>query len=771
MKHSTSLARLVFCILAAARVANGNEPHLAYAYPAGCQAGTEIEITVGGQHIKEATGIYLSGDGVDLEIVSWYRPMTRGESNQLQRRIRDTRDAIIKQREAMGIKQRPSNEEVIATAGITEEQLREQEISRQRDRDPKRQPNDQLAEEVTVRVKVATDAKLGKRELRFLTEEAISNPIWFHIGRYSEVRETEPNDQSPDRVVEYTPVVINGQIMPGDQDRFAFTAKKGEQIVIDAAVRECMPYLADAVPGWFQAVLKLTDSHGREMSFSDSFYYRQDPVLFFEVPKDDQYVVEIRDSIFRGREDFVYRITVGEIPFVTSIYPLGAQVDSQSMVQLKGWNLTNTDIPVKTMTRKKFRPVMWYTAPQSDGTEIRFPLQVDYWPETFDKEPNNDYQSAQVISTRTTINGRIDYPGDEDIYRVEGGGRLIAEVEARRLGSPLDSVLRVTDANGKEIGFNDDKVDLSQALQTHHSDSHLSVTIPATGNHYLHIKDASNHGGPDFGYRMRLSAPDGDFELRVTPATIIARRGETVPITVHALRKDGFDEDITLSLVDAPVPLRLDGNVIPGTVDKLNMTLTVPNNLKLVDEETGLPQKLFALEMEGSAGKRKGSQSRTQLTRLAVPAENMMQAFIWFHLVPVEQWNLVIREGRGRSAPFSVILPAPRLVLPAEGDTILGVVPIAKQIKASEIRVELSDPPPGLSASIIESPVGDNYGIKLTSDPAEIDKELKGNLIIRVYRELTPEPTEAVPIPKPKRTDLGILPAIPYEFSQRRSRR
>lgn len=761
----------IFFVLAFASIANGDQPHLAYAYPAGCQAGTEIEITVGGQHIKQATDIFLSGDGVELEIVSWYRPMTQGEANQLRRRISDTRDAIIEQREAMGITKRPSNEEVIATAGVTEEQLREQEIYRQRERDPKRQPNDQLAEEVTVRVKVAPDAKLGKRELRFLTEEAISNPIWFHIGRFPEVRESEPNDQSPDRAVDDTPVVINGQIMPGDQDRFVFDAKKGQQIVIDAAVRDCMPFLADAVPGWFQAVLKLTDSQGREMSFSDSFYYRQDPVLFFEVPRNDQYVVEIRDSIFRGREDFVYRITVGEIPFVTSIYPLGAQVDSESTVTLKGWNLTNTEIPVKTMTRKRFRPVMFYTAPQSDGTEIRFPLQVDYWPETFDKEPNNDYETAQVISTRTTINGRIDYPGDEDVYRVEGGGRLIAEVEARRLGSPLDSILRVTDESGKELAFNDDKVDLSQALQTHHSDSHLSVTIPATGNHYLHIRDASNHGGPDFGYRMTLSAPDGDFELRVTPATIITRRGETVPITVHALRKDGFDGDITLSIVDSPVPIRLDGNVVPGSEEKLTMTLTIPDNLDIADEDAGLQQRLFTMEMEGSAEKKKGSRSRTQLTHLAIPAENMMQAFIWFHLVPVEQWNLVIRKGRGRGAPFSVIMPAPRLVLPDDGDTILGVIPIAKHIKASELQVELSDPPPGLSASIIESPSGDHYGIKLTSDKEAIDKESAGNLIVRVYREYTPKPTEAEPIPKPRRTDLGFLPAIPYEFSQRRSRR
>ena len=34
-------------------------------------------------------------------------------------------------------------------------------------------------------------------------------------------------------------------------------------------------------------------------------------------------MLAINDAIYRGREDFVYRVTVGELPFVTSIFPLG----------------------------------------------------------------------------------------------------------------------------------------------------------------------------------------------------------------------------------------------------------------------------------------------------------------------------------------------------------------------------------------------------------------------------------------------------------------
>ena len=67
--------------------------------------------------------------------------------------------------------------------------------------------------------------------------------------------------------------------------------------------------------------------------------FHPDPVLFFEVPKDGEYVLQIRDSIYRGREDFVYRITAGELPFVTGIFPLGGPAGAQTTVQLTGWNL------------------------------------------------------------------------------------------------------------------------------------------------------------------------------------------------------------------------------------------------------------------------------------------------------------------------------------------------------------------------------------------------------------------------------------------------
>ena len=130
-----------------------------------------------------------------------------------------------------------------------------------------------------------------------------------------------------------------GQILPGDIDRFAFRARKGDRLVVVAAARRLIPHLADAVPGWFQATMALYDANGNELAYADDYQFDPDPALYYEIPEEATYVIEIRDAIHRGREDFVYRITLGEIPFVTSIFPLGGPAGARTPVEVSGWNL------------------------------------------------------------------------------------------------------------------------------------------------------------------------------------------------------------------------------------------------------------------------------------------------------------------------------------------------------------------------------------------------------------------------------------------------
>ena len=731
---------------------NANDPHVAYSYPAGCRQGTSCEVVIGGQYLQNVSGVHIAGSGVGVEIIGWYRPMTRGMYNNLRMRLNDTKEELV------GEGKQPSSAEVALAAGVTDEQLSEMEIFLERDRDPRRQPNEQLEEELTLNLTVDRVAEPGKREFRLLTDTSMSNPIWIHVGTFQEIKETEPENGQPDEIVDELPVLVNGQIMPGDVDRFTFHALRGTKLVVNAGARDVTPFLADAVPGWFQAVLTLFDSTGRVVARADSFHFRQDPVIFHEVRRDDRYTVEIRDTLFRGREDFVYRMTIGETPMITSIFPLGARVASDVTIQLEGWNLPQQSVDLRIPSARTHRPVHWISLPQTVGPQLRFPLQVDRRAEALESEPNNEPSTAQIVDTHQIINGRIDHPGDVDVFRLECSGPLVVEVEARRHGSPLDSMLTIVDEDGNEIAYNDDFVDRFQSLSTHHADSHLVTVIPSGSPRYLLLTDAQGNGGKDFVYRLYLRSRDPDYELRVVPSTIIASAGATVPITVFALRRDGFEGDIRLALPDVFEDFQLHGGLIPGDAESMRMTLKLPTT------PTDGP---LTLAMHGQS---RGSRSAQPLTRPAVPAENMMQAFIWYHLVPVDDWNIIINPRQAVQPPFEMAQSGRPPLVPRGGSLLVPARALSDDVVADELGVELMDPPPGTSAEVVTDDRG-RFAVQISTDAEESPAGWRGNLLFRAFRESTPGPTEDNPAPNPVRTDYGLLPAFPVEFGTRASTR
>jgi hypothetical protein len=157
------------------------------------------------------------------------------------------------------------------------------------------------------------------------------------------------------------------------------------------------------------------------------------------------------------------------------------------------------------------------------------------------------------------------------------------------------------------------------------------------------------------------------------------------------------------------------------------------------------------------------------MVRPAIPAEHMMQAFIWYHLVPVENWNVIVSGKPGPKMPFRPLMPSSGLMLPRGGDLFVGVQPLAKNITGDDIQVQLSEPPEGVSASIVTDAEG-KFAVKISTDE-EAEAELRGNLLMQFYKESTPKPTEENPAPKTRRTDYGYFPAIPFEISKRKSYR
>ena len=329
---------------------------------------------------------------------------------------------------------------------------------------------------VFAEVTVEPDAKPGRREIRVITKRGVSNPLPFYVGQVPEVarkamktmqlpvlgkeqiaQRKRPREEEEVRIA--VPCTMNGQIAAGEVNRYRFQATKGQRLVIAAKARQLVPYVPDGVPGWFQAVLKLCDASGKEVAYNDDFRFDPDPVIYYEVSEDGDYLLTINEALFRGRESFVYRITIGELPFVTSIFPLGGRAGEPVAIAVDGWNLEKTTL---TPPAKDAKPGHYLLAASNGKVVSNYvPFALDTLPECLESEPNDEPSKAQKVTLPIIVNGRADRPGDWDVFEVEGkaGETIVAEVYARRLGSPFDSFVKVTAADGKIIALNDDHYD------------------------------------------------------------------------------------------------------------------------------------------------------------------------------------------------------------------------------------------------------------------------------------------------------------------------
>jgi ribosomal protein L40E len=492
---------------------------------------------------------------------------------------------------------------------------------------------------VFAEVTIAPDAKPGRREIRVITKRGISNAMSFYVGQVPEVarkpmktcnkpvlgkeylaQRKRPTDE--EEVLIEVPCAMNGQVAAGEVNRYRFEASEGQRLVITAKARHLIPYVADGVPGWFQAVLKLYDANGKEVAYNDDFHFDPDPVLYYEVPEDGEYLLTINEALFRGRESFVYRITVGELPFVASIFPLGCRVGEQAKIEMNGWNLEKCSISPPP----KDTPVGTHLIAAKNGIygSNYVPFALDTLPECLDNDANDEPSKAQKVTLPIIVNGRADRPGDWDVFEVEGkaGETIVAEVNARRLGSPFDSFVKVTSADGKIIALNDDHYDAASGLNTDHADSYLMVKLPADGKYFVHIGDTRRHAGKAYAYRLRISKPRPDFVLRVVPSRIVLRSKAAANVTIFAIRKDGYTGPIKLNFKDLPEGLTSPGATLAANKDSVAMQLKT--TLTEMEEPV-------SLTVVGSA--KIGDQ---EVVHDAMPAEDRMQAFLWRHLLPAE---------------------------------------------------------------------------------------------------------------------------------------
>lgn len=478
---------------------------------------------------------------------------------------------------------------------------------------------------VKLALTIAADAEPGERELRILNTGGISNRFRFFVGELPEITEIEPNnDKSTAQKLPSLPLVIDGQILESDRDCFRFSAKASETLVISVQARSLLPFIADAVPGWFDPQLTVYDATGKQVAFADDDRSLPDPVMFFRAPADGEYTLELRDIVYRGRGDFVYRLTMGALPYYTDVFPLGGQRGTSAAVEYRGVNLKETrgtvTIPGGAPRTMKVHGLQFGA---SDYAAVR------------EVELNDAFERAQRLAAPIVVDGRVAKAGVSHYFvlTAKKDDKLVLEVHARRLGTPLDSVLTLFDGKRNQVAENDDWNDPLSAILAHNADSRLLYTFPAAGDYYLRLRDIQGKGGEDYAYRLTVAPPRPDFTLRISPDNPRMGQGDTAAITVAAIRQDDFSGEIKLAVEQLPGGYIASDALIPAGQNEGRLTITSP---------VSAPTGILSPVVTGTATIGKDS-----VTRRAESAESLMQAFAYTHVLPTSQLFLAVIPGTG----------------------------------------------------------------------------------------------------------------------------
>jgi hypothetical protein len=311
--------------------------------------------------------------------------------------------------------------------------------------------------EVVMEVEAAAGAELELTRFRLITAAGSTDMQTLSIEPdYAMAHEIEPNDDLAallDREAEAIapPVIVAGVIAkPGDVDVIAIEGKAGEELVLLVT--------AGQIGSRLRWKIELVDRNGTALASKTVLESDRGPALGYRIPADGRYFVRVSDIDSGGGKGHFYRLRVGELPFLTSVYPLGVRRGGEGEVALRGYNLGDEravkvrgEADYEGMSRAELRPAL-----ETGESHNRLPLAVGSAPEILEEEG----AAAMAVDVPVTVNGRVsgfaDGEGrsaDEDSFRFRGrkGVRYVVEVEARRLGSPLDSVIEILDADAKPI--------------------------------------------------------------------------------------------------------------------------------------------------------------------------------------------------------------------------------------------------------------------------------------------------------------------------------
>ncbi len=418
---------------------------------------------------------------------------------------------------------------------------------------------------VKARLKIAPDCTLGEHHFRIRTTTGISELRTFLVGPFPVMEEVEPNNEPTKAQPVPLNTTVTGLIKNEDVDCFAVELKRGQRLSAEVEGIRLGRTL-------FDSRLAILDGKGTVLAdVDDTWLAMQDPFISLVCPADGTYVVRLREATYAGSDQCQYRLHIGAFPRPTAVFPLGGKAGGTLSLSFfsEATGEFEQNVKLPDYSSERF-PVF----AELDGLPAPTPnwIRVSEFDNVRASATNHDREHATVAEQGPpfALNGILLTNRQEDWFRFAAvkDTKLQLSVFARRLRSPVDSVIEIFDVGGRELASNDDAAG---------ADSELKFTPPATTNYFVRIHDKLGQGGREFTYRIEVTPVTPSLSIKIPEVArndtqsrqfIAVPRGNRFATLISAKRAN-FGSDLNFQVSGLPPGVTLDAGTMVKNVEQM----------------------------------------------------------------------------------------------------------------------------------------------------------------------------------------------------------
>lgn len=550
---------------------------------------------------------------------------------------------------------------------------------------------------------IAPDAALGEYPMRLRCKGGFTYMSTFWVGQFPSVEEVEPNNSMKEpQVVDFN-VTINGVAGREDVDYYKVKARKGQRISAELEAIRLGKIL-------FDPYLAILNADNRVLvAADDTALLRQDSYVSVIAPEDGEYVIMVRESSYEGNDKCRYRLHLGGFSRPAAVYPPAGKPKVASEFLMIGDPLGDYLMQATPLGEEGSYYDLFA---DRDGLSSPSPnrLLVSGLPFANEQEPNNESKKAtpaEALAAPCAFHGIIAKKDDVDWFRFHAkkGENLRVSVKARSLRSPLDSVLILRDADGKQLDRNDDQGGL---------DSIIDFKPSEDGEYFINVRDQLGNGGPDYVYRVEINQREPSLSASIP---IGKRYDSQYRKMISIPRGNRYAAVVNISRQNMSCECKLRADSLPSGVSMKHSPATKSANSLLAVFEARADAPItgglhrFTISDASSESKVRGKLMEV----IDFAQQNNVGVF---HSVRGDRVAVAVID----EAPFHVELKVPPVPIVQNGTARLKVKLRRSQGFNKAVKLTLPWKPPGLGApSDLMIPEGESeafYDINTSGDAA-----------------------------------------------------